>query len=137
MIRTNSSNIAQIEYWNTEAGETWAKFQEALDRQIETLGLAAMDTLKSEGGEHIIDIGCGCGQTSLDLGSRVGAAGSVVGVDISKPMLEVALRRLRLAPNLRVQTTRRPVGRSRAWTFRRSFFPLRRDVLQRPCGGVC
>ena len=61
-----------------------------------------MNTLKPEGGEHIIDIGCGCGQTSLDLGSRVGAAGSVVGVDISKPMLEVALRRLRLAPNLRV-----------------------------------
>ena len=61
-----------------------------------------MNTLKPEGGEHIIDIGCGCGQTSLDLGSRVGAAGSVVGVDISKHMLEVALRRLRLAPNLRV-----------------------------------
>ena len=57
MIQTNSSNIAQIEYWNTEAGETWAKFQEALDCQIETLGLAAMDTLKPEGGEHIIDIG--------------------------------------------------------------------------------
>ena len=102
MTQTSSSNIAQFEYWNTKAGETWAKFQEVLDRQIETLGLAAMDTLKPEGGEHIIDIGCGCGQTSLDLGSRVGAAGSVVGVDISKPMLEVALRRLRLAPNLRV-----------------------------------
>ena len=85
MTQTSSSNIAQFEYWNTKAGETWAKFQEALDRQIETLGLAAMDTLKPEGGEHIIDIGCGCGQTSLDLGSRVGAAGSVVGVDISKP----------------------------------------------------
>jgi precorrin-6B methylase 2 len=47
-----------------------AKFQEALDLQIETLGLAAMDTLRPEKGEHIIDIGCGCGQTSLDLGSR-------------------------------------------------------------------
>src|SRR6476659_2296474 len=102
MIQTNSSNIAQIEYWNTKAGETWAKFQEALDRQIETLGLAAMDTLKPEGGEHIIDIGCGYGHTSLDLGSRVGATGSLVGVDISKPMLEVALRRPRRAPSLRV-----------------------------------
>jgi SAM-dependent methyltransferase len=102
MTQTSSSNIAQIEYWNTKAGETWAKFQEALDRQIQTLGLAAMDTLRPEKGEHIIDIGCGCGQTSLDLGSRVGAAGSVVGVDISKPMLEVALRRPRPAPNLRV-----------------------------------
>jgi SAM-dependent methyltransferase len=102
MTQTASSNIAQIEYWNTKAGETWAKFQEALDRQIQTLGLAAMDTLRPEKGEHIIDIGCGCGQTSLDLGSRVGAAGSVVGVDISKPMLEVARRRPRSAPNLRV-----------------------------------
>jgi SAM-dependent methyltransferase len=102
MTQTASSNIAQIEYWNTKAGETWAKFQEALDRQIETLGLAAMDTLRPEKGEHIIDIGCGCGQTSLDLGSRVGAAGSVVGVDISKPMLEVARHRPRPAPNLRV-----------------------------------
>ena len=34
MIRTNSSNIAQIEYWNTEAGETWTKFQEALDARL-------------------------------------------------------------------------------------------------------
>ena len=98
MTQTASSNIAQIEYWNTKAGETWAKFQEVLDRQIETLGLAAMDTLRPEKGEHIIDIGCGCGQTSLDLGSRVGAAGSVVGVDISKPTLEVALRRPRSGP---------------------------------------
>src|SRR5262245_3973744 len=102
MIQTTSSNIAQIEYWNTKAGETWAKFQEALDRQIEGLGLAAMDALKPKEGEHIIDIGCGCGQTSLDLGSRVGAAGSVVGGDISKPMLEVARRRPRPAPDLRV-----------------------------------
>jgi ubiquinone/menaquinone biosynthesis C-methylase UbiE len=102
MTQTAASNIAQIEYWNTKAGETWAKFQEALDRQIETLGLAAMDTLRPEKGEHIIDIGCGCGQTTLDLGSRVGAAGSVVGVDISKPMLEVARHRPRPGPNLRV-----------------------------------
>jgi SAM-dependent methyltransferase len=102
MIQTISSNITQIEYWNTKAGETWAKFQEALDRQIETLGLAAMDTLRPEKGEHIIDIGCGCGQTSLDLASRVGAGGLVVGVDISKPMLEVARRRPHPASNLRV-----------------------------------
>ena len=53
-------------------------------------------------GEHIIDIGCGCGQTSLALAARVGPMGSVMGVDISKPMLEVALRRPRPAPDLRV-----------------------------------
>jgi hypothetical protein len=25
MTQTASSNVAQIEYWNTKAGETWAK----------------------------------------------------------------------------------------------------------------
>jgi len=51
MIQTISSNMAQIEYWNTKAGEAWAKwakFQEALDHQIEKLGLAAMDTLRPQ-----------------------------------------------------------------------------------------
>jgi len=119
-ITAASSNTAQIEYWNSSAGETWAQFQEPLDRQIEPLGLAAIAfrqldaqtddlghklfdaVLKPREGQHIIDIGCGCGQTTLSLASRVGVAGSVMGVDISKPMLEVALRRPRPAPNLPV-----------------------------------
>ncbi len=84
-----SSNAAQIEYWNTTAGETWAQFQEALDRQVELLGLGAMDVLCPAEGEDIIDIGCGCGQTSLALAARVRPTGSVVGVDISEPMLDV------------------------------------------------
>ena len=94
-IPATSSNAAQIEYWNATAGEAWAQFQDTLDRQVEPLGLAAMDALCPREGEHIIDIGCGCGQTSLALAARVRPTGSVVGVDISQPMLDVALRRPR------------------------------------------
>ena len=96
----DSPNAQQIEYWNATAGETWAKFQEPLDRQIEPLGLAAIDVLNPAKGEHIIDIGCGCGQTSLDLAARVEPTGSVVGVDISRPILAMAQRRPRQAPDL-------------------------------------
>jgi SAM-dependent methyltransferase len=96
-IAETLSNAAQVEYWNSSAGETWAQFQEALDRQIEPLGLAAMDQLSPGEGEHIVDIGCGCGQTSLALAARVRPTGTVVGIDISKPMLDVALRRPRTA----------------------------------------
>jgi SAM-dependent methyltransferase len=102
MTANASANEAQVEYWNTRGGGTWVKFQEALDRQIEPLGLAAMNTLKPEKGEHILDIGCGCGQSSVDLASRVGGAGSVLGVDISKPMLEVARQRPLPAKDLHV-----------------------------------
>ena len=97
-----SQNSAQIDYWNAGAGQTWAQFQEQLDRQLEPLGLEAMRALIPSKGEHIIDIGCGCGQTSLELAARVGREGLVMGVDISKPMLEVALHRPLPASNLRV-----------------------------------
>ena len=98
----SSSNAAQIDYWNAGAGQTWAQFQEQLDRQLEPLGLEAMRILMPSKGERILDIGCGCGQTSLELAARVGPQGLVVGIDISKPMLEVAARRPLPASDLRV-----------------------------------
>jgi len=88
-----AANAAQIEYWNDKAGTTWARFQEQLDRQIAPLGDAAMRALAPQPGERILDIGCGCGQTTLALAAEVTPGGSVVGLDISQPMLEVARRR--------------------------------------------
>jgi SAM-dependent methyltransferase len=41
--------------------------------------------------DHVLDIGCGAGQTTRDA-ARLAVAGSVVGVDISAPLLERARR---------------------------------------------
>ena len=89
----NAGNAAQIEHWNGQAGETWARLQDRLDRQLEPLGLMAMDEAQIRKGWRILDIGCGTGQTSLELASRVGPEGRVSGADISRPMLELARRR--------------------------------------------
>ena len=86
-VQEISPNAQQIEYWNATAGETWAQLQEPLDRQIEPLGLAAIDVLDPAKGEHIIDIGCGCGQTSLALAARVGPTGSVEASTFRGPCL--------------------------------------------------
>ena len=56
-----------------------------------------MRALDPAPGERILDVGCGCGQTSLELATRVTATGAVFGADISLPMLEVA--RARPVPN--------------------------------------
>ena len=90
------ANAAQIDYWNNSAGLTWAAMQAQLDRQIEPLGARAMEGFAPRPGVTVLDIGCGCGQTTLALAERVGASGVVTGVDISRPMLEVA--RARSAP---------------------------------------
>ena len=87
------ANADQIAYWNAVAGETWATLQDRLDRLIEPLGAAAMAALAPAAGERVLDIGCGCGQTTLALAERVGPSGSATGADISRPMLAVARRR--------------------------------------------
>jgi SAM-dependent methyltransferase len=88
-----AANAAQIDYWNAAAGQTWAQFQVQMDRVIEPFGHEGMNALAPREGERVLDIGCGCGQTTLELAARVGSSGAVTGVDISAPMLEVARRR--------------------------------------------
>src|SRR3546814_12484046 len=96
-------NAGQAAYWNTTAGETWVAQQERLDAQIEPLGLAAIAALAPQPGERIVDVGCGCGQSSLELARLVGAGGQVTGVDLSHPMLSVARRRAAEAGQGRTQ----------------------------------
>ena len=86
----NIDNATQIEFWNGETGRNWVTHDALMEAMLQPLGEYVMDTLAPQRGEHVLDIGCGCGHTSLSLAGRVGAEGSVTGVDISAPMLAVA-----------------------------------------------
>lgn len=83
-------NATQIEFWNGETGQNWVSHDALMEAMLQPLGEAVMDSLSLQPGEHVLDIGCGCGHTSLNLADRVGAEGSVTGIDISAPMLAVA-----------------------------------------------
>ena len=93
MTDASTTNADQQAYWNEGAGQAWVALQDLLDRQLEPLGDWAMSKLAPRPGERVLDIGCGTGQTTLQLAACVGAEGSVLGVDISRPMLEIARRR--------------------------------------------
>jgi len=99
----SSANPEQTEFWNAAGGQAWSQFQEQLDSLIAPLGLEAVRALAVEKGEWAIDIGCGCGQTTLDLAARVGTGGRVLGIDISVPMLDVAHRRPQPQPGARLE----------------------------------
>lgn len=83
-----------VAYWNGENGQIWARFQEMMDRSLKPLGHAAMGAADIGAGWRVIDVGCGCGDTTFDLAGRVGGQGHVLGVDISAPMLARALTRM-------------------------------------------
>lgn len=89
----DAPNAQQATYWNEGAGPTWAAMTEALDRQLEPLGRAAIRALGPEAGERMLDVGCGAGQTTLELAAAVAPGGSVVGLDISETLLSVARTR--------------------------------------------
>lgn len=86
-LEPTGPNAEQIEFWNGEGGERFVRYQNALDVMLKPFGAEAMRRAGVRPGEAALDIGCGCGDTSIDLARTVGATGEVVGVDISEPML--------------------------------------------------
>lgn len=88
--RPAGDNTDQIEFWNGRVGETWARYQDRLDRAFSPLTDVLAEMTHPHSGERIVDIGCGCGDLALTLAVRIGRAGHVLGIDISRPMLAVA-----------------------------------------------
>jgi SAM-dependent methyltransferase len=93
-------NQAQIDFWNGPTGEKWAKYQAEMDRTLADSAEAVLKLAKAQPGEHVLDIGCGSGGTTLLLAEAVGANGAVTGVDVSQPMLKLAHTRTQ-AKNIR------------------------------------
>ena len=86
-------NADQIAYWNGDAGKRWVEQQSRLDAMLGPISDAALAAANAKTGERVLDIGCGCGDTSIKLASTVGANGRVLGADVSAPMLQLANHR--------------------------------------------
>jgi ubiquinone/menaquinone biosynthesis C-methylase UbiE len=70
----------------------WAEVREPLELQLAPLGRRALAALAPRSGESVLDIGCGGGETALDLARAVAPDGKVVGVDLSAAVLAFARR---------------------------------------------
>jgi SAM-dependent methyltransferase len=93
-------NHEQIEFWNGPRGAAWAAEQELRDRSLAPFGEAALQAAAVAAGERVIDVGCGCGASTLELARAVGPSGSVIGVDVSAPMLARARERAARLPQV-------------------------------------
>ena len=85
-----ADNSEQIAEWNGALGQRWVAMQREIERITVPFGNAALSAAAPQAGERVIDVGCGCGATSIALARIVGKSGSVLGIDVSQPMLEVA-----------------------------------------------
>lgn len=86
-LQSDAANADQVAYWNGRAGERWASQQAVQDTIFIPVTELLIGQARPKSGERVIDVGCGCGDTSIAFGNRVGPSGHVLGVDISEQML--------------------------------------------------
>jgi SAM-dependent methyltransferase len=94
---TEGANQAQADFWNADPGLNWVRFQPDMDLLLGGVAEALLARAAARPGERAIDIGCGAGATTLAVAQAVGPTGSVLGVDISEPLLGRAEERRRAA----------------------------------------
>jgi len=99
MTPAQQFNEAQRERWNGIDGEFWVRQQDRLDRTLAPVTGPLLAFAAPRSGSTVIDVGCGCGATTIELARTVGPSGRVIGLDISEPMLSLATTRLREFPN--------------------------------------
>jgi ubiquinone/menaquinone biosynthesis C-methylase UbiE len=94
---SSPSNTAQHAYWNGPLGQAYANSWQKRDRDHAGITRPLMEWSDARPGEHVLDIGCGGGTTTLQLAERVRETGRVLGLDISGPMIALARRRAEAA----------------------------------------
>ena len=85
----------QAAHWNGPGGQSWLAAYARIERSIADIGRTTLAAAAARPGERVIDVGCGTGDTTRALAAAVGApvgqtGGSVLGVDISEPLIAAA-----------------------------------------------
>jgi ubiquinone/menaquinone biosynthesis C-methylase UbiE len=92
---SHERNADQIAFWNGPAGQHWTDRQPMQDVLLAPVSQILIDRAGAQPGERLLDVGCGCGATTIAFAERVAPSGFAIGIDISVPMLS---RARQLAP---------------------------------------
>lgn len=79
--------------WDAERTRSWLSNLADFEAPLVPVSAAIFEAASLRSGEHVLDVGCGAGATTVEAARLVGPAGRVVGLDISPEMINVARRR--------------------------------------------
>lgn len=79
-------NAEQTEQWNGETGQFWAEHEDHFDAMLSPLTTHLVAAAAVGSADRVLDVGCGCGATTRMVAEQA-SAGTVLGVDLSEPML--------------------------------------------------
>ncbi|WP_236585235.1 class I SAM-dependent methyltransferase [Dyella sp. EPa41] len=84
-----------IDAWNGHSGCAWVDLQPVLDGMFRPLREVLVDEVRARKPHRLLDIGCGTGDTTLAAARALGKDAECTGVDISRPMMDAAIKRAR------------------------------------------
>jgi SAM-dependent methyltransferase len=87
-------NAEMVAAWDGDQGDQWVETEEQMNRSLAAHAARLLEAASVGTSEHVVDIGCGTGETTRACAERA-VDGRVVGIDVSTAMLERA--RLRAA----------------------------------------
>ena len=90
--KIDPTNADQADYWNGDDSQHWVTAQEKYDAMLAPYVDRIFGAAGLTSADRVLDIGCGCGATTLAAAGIV-SSGEAVGIDLSKPMIERARQR--------------------------------------------
>ncbi len=90
---SGQDNSGQRECWNGVTGNSWSSFQDALDEMMQPITAKLLEAASIKSGERVLDVGCGCGPTTIAIAKAVAPSGHATGIDISALLLKSARER--------------------------------------------
>ena len=87
---TFESNDEAIEAWNTVLFDKFVRFRKSIVGGLAAHGRVLFERHPPSPGARLLDVGCGFGDTTLDLARLVGPKGEAVGVDAARRFIEQA-----------------------------------------------
>jgi SAM-dependent methyltransferase len=98
-------NVEATEAWSGPLFDLFVKYRDLTAAGLGAHGEAAMQLSPPRPGERVLDLGCGFGETTLQLASLVGDEGSALGIDVSEPFIEAARKEAEAAGIANVEFT--------------------------------
>jgi SAM-dependent methyltransferase len=85
-----AENEEALEAWNGPLFDRFVKYRHLVVDGLSPHGEAAIHRHPPNPGDHVLDIGCGFGDTAQRLAQLVGSDGAVLGIDVAPRFIDVA-----------------------------------------------
>src|SRR5918997_6536728 len=89
-VNVAPENLEATQAWNGPLFDVWQSFQAVVVSNAKAHGDAALADHHPEPGDRVLDIGCGLGDSTVQLARLVGPEGHAHGVDVAERMIEGA-----------------------------------------------